>query len=191
MDSTTRSKENAHEKVKLEPYGMSLKKVLIVPNEGGVPLMEVKHQQGVQIKREYMIPYTSQEVEVGAYAVAGVTTGQGGHMHMQALYAQGDRVKDDSGLPLTQERSQYCCRSWSAGCPGGGSSYRVSRWMVVSPYVVMKSVSWIWDMHQWSSDAWWPTALQEQCQNIVEGLRVQMEKTMLVTFSMNLWRKLS
>eukprot|EP01018_Ginkgo_biloba_P009214 Gb_36343 [translate_table: standard] len=54
MDSTARSREMAHEKVKLEPYGMSLKKV---------PVEEVKRQQGVQIKREYMIPYTSQELE--------------------------------------------------------------------------------------------------------------------------------
>eukprot|EP01018_Ginkgo_biloba_P014460 Gb_31818 [translate_table: standard] len=42
MDSTMRSKEKAHEKVKLELYGMSLKKVLIVPSEGGVPVEEVK-----------------------------------------------------------------------------------------------------------------------------------------------------
>eukprot|EP01018_Ginkgo_biloba_P009900 Gb_09367 [translate_table: standard] len=64
MDSTARSKEKAHGKVKLEPYSMSLKKVLIVPNEGGVPMEDVKHQQGVQIKREYIIPYTSQKGEV-------------------------------------------------------------------------------------------------------------------------------
>eukprot|EP01018_Ginkgo_biloba_P009442 Gb_29089 [translate_table: standard] len=63
MDSTARSKEKAHEKVKLKPYGMSLKKVLIVLNEG-VPMEEVKRQQEIQIKREYMIPYTSQEGEV-------------------------------------------------------------------------------------------------------------------------------
>eukprot|EP01018_Ginkgo_biloba_P000978 Gb_39253 [translate_table: standard] len=51
MDSTERSKEKAHENVKLEPYGMSLKKVFVVPNERGVPVEEVKHQQGIQIKR--------------------------------------------------------------------------------------------------------------------------------------------
>eukprot|EP01018_Ginkgo_biloba_P022604 Gb_35105 [translate_table: standard] len=60
MHSTKKIKEKAHEKVKLKPYGMSLKKVLIVPNEGGVHVEEVKSQLGVQIKREYMIPYTSQ-----------------------------------------------------------------------------------------------------------------------------------
>ena len=30
-----------------------------------------------------------------------------------------------------------------------------------------------------------------KCQNIVERLRVQMEKTMLVTFSVSLWRRLN
>jgi len=59
-----RSEKNAHEKVKLKHYGISLKKVLIMPNEGGVPLEEVKHERGVEIKREYMVPYTSQEGEV-------------------------------------------------------------------------------------------------------------------------------
>eukprot|EP01018_Ginkgo_biloba_P027661 Gb_26116 [translate_table: standard] len=115
MDSTARSKEKAHEKVKLEPYGMSLKKVLVIRNEG-VPMEDVKRQQEVRIKREYMIPYTSQEdaswvdrglsrrmrgypltdsegdlVLQGAFAVVGVTTCQGGRMHMQALYSQGSR----------------------------------------------------------------------------------------------------
>eukprot|EP01018_Ginkgo_biloba_P036161 Gb_27868 [translate_table: standard] len=64
MDFTARSKGKAHGKVKLEPYCMSLKKVLIMPNEGGVPMEDVKHQQEVQIKREYIIPYTSQKGEV-------------------------------------------------------------------------------------------------------------------------------
>eukprot|EP01018_Ginkgo_biloba_P031356 Gb_07947 [translate_table: standard] len=63
MDSTARSKEKACEKIKLEPYGMSLKKVLVMPNEGGVPVEEVKRQQGVQIKREYMIPVLHRRVK--------------------------------------------------------------------------------------------------------------------------------
>eukprot|EP01018_Ginkgo_biloba_P006509 Gb_29185 [translate_table: standard] len=83
MDSTARSKEKAHENVKLEPYDMSLKKVLIMPNEGGVLVEEVKRQQGIRLKC------------------------------------------DDSGLLLTQERSQYYYRSWSAGSSCGSSSYRV------------------------------------------------------------------
>eukprot|EP01018_Ginkgo_biloba_P028336 Gb_14092 [translate_table: standard] len=64
IDSTMRREKKAHEKVKLKPYGISLKKVLIMPNEGGVPLEEVKSEQGVQINREYMVFYTSQEGEV-------------------------------------------------------------------------------------------------------------------------------
>eukprot|EP01018_Ginkgo_biloba_P002345 Gb_35985 [translate_table: standard] len=49
MDSTARSKEKAHGKVKLEPYYVRLKKVLIMPNEGGVPMKDVKRQQGKRV----------------------------------------------------------------------------------------------------------------------------------------------
>eukprot|EP01018_Ginkgo_biloba_P026095 Gb_02618 [translate_table: standard] len=164
MDSTKRSKEKAHEKVKLKPYGMSSKKGLVMPNEGGVPVEEVKRQQGVQIKREYIIPYTSQEGEV-------------------------IRLKfDDLGLLVTQDRSQHCCRSWSAGCSCCGQvatcqAECTNKWWLFSQgYYPIRSASTVvgylgvsvdggmpicsyeisfmdMDVHQWSSDAWWSATL--------------------------------
>eukprot|EP01018_Ginkgo_biloba_P035507 Gb_15116 [translate_table: standard] len=55
IDSIVRSEVKAHEKVKLKPYGISLNKVLLTPNEGGVPLEEVKRQVGSHIKREFYL----------------------------------------------------------------------------------------------------------------------------------------
>eukprot|EP01018_Ginkgo_biloba_P020764 Gb_07279 [translate_table: standard] len=93
IDSTMRSEEKAHEQVKLKPYAISLKKVLVMPNEGGVPLEEVKHQQGVQIKREYMVPYTLQEGE-------GIVVGVAVEIDLQVVrvVANSSHVKVDARI---------------------------------------------------------------------------------------------